>query len=118
MILALLLPSLQKIGILLDFRINQDFIAEFLCVNKEEPITMCSGKCYLADQLKKADEQEQKQGPHNPKDRLEVIHYHYDLAADLSLFAAAQQTKLQAIGQASHYSSSFISKIFRPPELI
>jgi hypothetical protein len=58
MISAMLLPSLTTIGILIDFKINQDYIAKFLCINREKPMSTCNGKCYLTKQLKKAEEQE------------------------------------------------------------
>ena len=53
MIVALMLPYLAKVAILIDYKINQDFIAEVLCINKEKSMTLCKGKCYLVDQLQK-----------------------------------------------------------------
>ena len=68
-----MLPNLTKIGILIDFKINQDFIAEVLCINREKPMTMCNGKCYMSEQLKKVEEQEEKQATNNKKERLRVV---------------------------------------------
>ncbi|MCB0642942.1 MAG: hypothetical protein KDC44_14940, partial [Phaeodactylibacter sp.] len=48
----LLTPSLLKIGVYVDFKIRQDYIAEVLCVNRAEPVNLCSGACYLDTQLK------------------------------------------------------------------
>ena len=46
--------------IYLDFNLRQDFIAKTLCINKDEPITVCNGNCFLARQLNKAQEQQQE----------------------------------------------------------
>lgn len=35
----------------INFAINQEQIAEELCVNKDTDITECNGMCYLADQV-------------------------------------------------------------------
>ncbi|MEL7145130.1 MAG: hypothetical protein AAFO69_02080 [Bacteroidota bacterium] len=45
--LSSLLPYAQ-------YYLNYDYISEVLCINKEQPMTMCYGKCYLSDQLNKA----------------------------------------------------------------
>ncbi|WP_210198411.1 hypothetical protein [Aquimarina sp. U1-2] len=34
------------------FLVNQDYIAAFLCINKERPKLQCNGKCFLMQQLK------------------------------------------------------------------
>ena len=40
--------------IYLDFNLRRDYIANVLCINKDEPVTVCNGQCYLNNQLKKA----------------------------------------------------------------
>jgi hypothetical protein len=46
--------------IYLDFSLRQDFIAETLCINRDKPITVCNGNCFLNRQLHKAQEQQQE----------------------------------------------------------
>ncbi|MGB0424422.1 MAG: hypothetical protein ACPGED_08865 [Flavobacteriales bacterium] len=38
--------------VFLNFKMNQDFISEFLCINKDQPDSCCEGKCYLKAELK------------------------------------------------------------------
>ncbi|MEY3956556.1 MAG: hypothetical protein RLZ73_1011 [Bacteroidota bacterium] len=40
------------------YRINRDYIAENLCVNRDKPMLNCNGQCYLAKKLKAAEEKE------------------------------------------------------------
>ncbi|MCB9267180.1 MAG: hypothetical protein H6558_19320 [Lewinellaceae bacterium] len=44
---ALLLQSGREAAIGLWFWANQQWVTEHYCVNKEEPLLMCQGKCYL-----------------------------------------------------------------------
>ena len=61
LLFSLTLPYLLNIAILVNFKINQDFIAEFLCINKEEPESTCYGKCQLTKQLSESDLNDSKE---------------------------------------------------------
>tara|TARA_B100000953_G_C17899380_1_gene383865 strand:+ start:433 stop:765 length:333 start_codon:yes stop_codon:yes gene_type:complete len=45
--LAMLKPVLP----VFDYVVNQDYIAEYLCINKDKPEMHCDGKCYLMQML-------------------------------------------------------------------
>ncbi len=116
----MMLPILTKIGILIDFRINQDFIAKVLCVNKDKPNTACNGKCYLSEQLKKVEEQKEKQAPNNPKvEKLEVLYYYYKNSFDyLRIIAGNHLIEINTTYKNSLYSFTFVTDIFHPPNTI
>ncbi len=44
--------------ITINYFINQSEIIELFCVNKEKPALKCDGKCHLAKELVKVDDQE------------------------------------------------------------
>lgn len=44
---VLLLQSSREVLIGLWFRANREWVAEQYCVNKDEPLLMCQGKCHL-----------------------------------------------------------------------
>src|SRR5688500_9785475 len=46
-LLLLCTQYIFKLGIITYFEANREYIAEVLCVNKAEPITMCYGQCFL-----------------------------------------------------------------------
>ena len=48
-----------------DYELRKDFIIKNYCVNKNRPEMHCDGKCYLAKQLKKAEQEDQKQATGN-----------------------------------------------------
>lgn len=118
MIVVMTLPALTKVGIMINFEINRDFIAEVLCINKEQPITMCEGQCYLADQLQKSEEQNDKRAPGPGSEKLEVVYYYLtgSLKINKRSFASSNKTELGDVNNS--YSSTFIADIFRPPQFI
>lgn len=58
-ILAMLRPVLP----LFDYVINQDYIAEFLCINTDKPELSCNGKCYLMQKLNEQNEEKRQNIP-------------------------------------------------------
>ena len=102
--------------IYLDFNLRRDYIAEILCINRDEPVTFCGGECYLNLQLEKAAQQESESNA--PRRLLELsffVQEHVatalsntpsDLKADYNLFT-------QVI-----WTSSFHADIFHPPQSI
>lgn len=44
----------------LSFELNRDYIAEFLCIEREKEISVCRGTCFLKDKLKEAEEQQEQ----------------------------------------------------------
>lgn len=56
LILVMSMQCLYKLGVITYFNLNREYIAEVLCINKEKPITMCNGQCFLNKNLKLVDE--------------------------------------------------------------
>lgn len=61
LLFSITLPTISPWGTIVYFRLNQEFIAKTLCENREQPLAMCYGKCYLAKVLKQQKEQEDKE---------------------------------------------------------
>jgi hypothetical protein len=43
--------------ICLNFQLNRSIIAAYLCEQKDDPMSLCEGSCYLKKQLNEAEEQ-------------------------------------------------------------
>lgn len=54
--MILSLPAIYKAGFFTFYQLNKDYIAENYCVNKDRPITMCYGSCFLEKGLNMADQ--------------------------------------------------------------
>ncbi len=110
-----LLPMLVKLEILLNFKINQDFISEAWCINKEEPMTMCYGKCFLANKLKMAEEQEQKDLPNSVNQKLEILICRFTESIHVGTPSITEN-----ISNSEYipilYQFSYLKGIFHPPK--
>ncbi len=68
-----LFSSFNNALVFITFKVNQKEIAQNLCVKKEIQNNTCKGQCYLAKELKKAAEKEQKESQ-NAKEKQEIIY--------------------------------------------
>jgi hypothetical protein len=55
LMLSLSYQAFIKLGIVIWFECNRDYIAKNLCENRAQPEKKCCGKCYLNKQMRKAD---------------------------------------------------------------
>ncbi len=55
LLLSISYQSFVKLGIVIWYQVNKEFVARNLCENKNQPEKKCCGKCYLNKQLNKAD---------------------------------------------------------------
>ncbi|MFN8310861.1 MAG: hypothetical protein U0T73_12945 [Chitinophagales bacterium] len=56
----LLLQHFMSIGMWCYYEANKSYYIQQLCENKNKPALHCNGKCYLAKQMKKAEEGNRK----------------------------------------------------------
>ena len=66
--------------VVLDFYLNQDYIAKNLCINRDKPKMHCNGKCHLKKKLREEDKKEQE-SPERNTDRYEIFYaawYHQE----------------------------------------
>jgi hypothetical protein len=55
LLVIFLLPGGYKASLYIDFEVQRDFIAEMFCIEREKPITVCYGQCYLTSQMEKTE---------------------------------------------------------------
>lgn len=58
-VLAMLRPVLP----VFEYVVNQDYISEYLCINKDKPMMNCDGKCYLSKMLQEDQNEKQQNLP-------------------------------------------------------
>ncbi|MCF0054606.1 hypothetical protein [Dyadobacter sp. CY356] len=61
LLFSVMMPTISPWGTIAYFRLNRENIARTLCENRERPLAMCYGRCYLAKVLKQQKEQEDKE---------------------------------------------------------
>ncbi len=65
---------------LIEYCLNYEYISEVLCINKDEPILTCNGKCYLTQEIEKAQESEKRDNtiPTVEQERIPMITHDYN----------------------------------------
>lgn len=102
---------------MIDFKINQDYIAKVLCINKEEPSSGCNGKCHLKEQLKKTEDKDDSDAPKNIKQQQEINFFLPTKKEEFSTCFLNRQRKLFYYNN-NMKRSDYISRLLRPPQFI
>jgi hypothetical protein len=102
-----------KLGIITYFQANRKYIAEVLCINKKNPMTLCNGQCFLDRNLALADEETPQQVPVNTKLKIETsifIGSNFDLVLALTSLDIEKNCSPQPL-----YRPYTASSLFHPP---
>lgn len=99
----------------IDFKLNQKFVAEQLCENRNKPELSCLGKCQMKKQLEKT-----KDTPQSGEEKSESKTIGgYDIYQELSNWTSVtpvDQTNIYLFSlNEAKSSSEFLSRIFHPP---
>lgn len=106
-----------KLGVITYFQLNRDYIAEVLCINKEKPITMCYGQCFLDKNLDLADDNTSDEGAvPSGKQRIDFPVF---LVIENS-YALKSIVKFEIAGSVylASFSSEHSSAPFHPPAVL
>jgi hypothetical protein len=106
---GLVLQNCSQYLIVLEFKVNQHFIASVLCVNRDKPDMHCNGKCHLKKQL----ERDQQHNGATAKERNEVVYINDLYAYDFCAYASS--TAIIAYYQRA-VPHTPLSDTFRPPQ--
>ena len=121
--LTVLLQSLQGFFTIVNWKMNQAELTAKYCVNKAKPMLKCNGKCYLAKQLKKQEEQDKVE--FNKKSKSQVPKFKKikegevfnDIqAVDYTLVVKNNINRKPNTSISVEYSFDEISKCFQPPQ--
>ncbi|MCW3466309.1 hypothetical protein [Chitinophaga nivalis] len=59
--------------VMLDYYLNQSYIAKNLCINRDKPQLHCNGKCHLKKQLKEEDRRSQENPERKADNKVEIF---------------------------------------------
>ncbi len=97
---------------LAEYIIYEDYIAEFLCINKDKIELQCNGKCYLMQRL---SEQNEEKKQNLPKITLEEYPIGFVELMHCNSKEALQLESLSDFDYANSYTFLFFSSSFHPP---
>lgn len=115
MVLLFVLQSTSYSWIIASFYVNQDYIAQNICINRFDQIPVCNGSCFLDQELTKENKKEQKSlGAKEKEIQLFVqVLPELDFTGYISEYRRCEtiQTKNQS------ERNPFLYSVFHPPEL-
>lgn len=117
LLLALvLLQTLSREVLLVDFTLHQPALAARYCINKARPELHCDGKCYFAKLAKKQQQRESK-APNAAREKLEMLS-----PALRSLVPPAPRSWAAAPAGYGPYVATALPRhaqcgVFRPPQV-
>jgi hypothetical protein len=114
LIILMSVQSFFKLGVITYFQLNREYIAEVLCINKAEPITMCYGQCFLKKNLDLADHSPKSTAP-VAKDKVELPSF---LISEMFYsLSEAGQLPINNTHYCSNYSTVKPEAPFHPPTI-
>lgn len=94
---------------------NQQYIAQNLCENRNNPDSDCGGSCHLEKQLDNADENKAPFTPHKGIEKIEIPAF--DMAGQLQWQPLeTNNTALYNIAEELFLPYDFTFSVFHPPE--
>lgn len=117
MISMILIVSFRDVVSLLSFKVNQDYIANFLCINKDVPKSTCQGKCMLSKTIKEAHEQDENSKiPFVTENKQSLIFLISDGNRDYDFHLNFFKNNL-SITNLHLVGNPYISDVFHPPQV-
>ncbi|MCB9063605.1 MAG: hypothetical protein H6551_00520 [Chitinophagales bacterium] len=115
LLIAMSYQYVAKVGIIVWYRANTDYITKEYCENKDKPELKCNGQCYLSKQLSKVDKgaDTDKESP--------VVYEKNDLPVYFTTekpsfyFQLLPEKQKQHSQYSSDYFYTYISSCFHPP---
>jgi len=116
LLIALQAPLFSKWGSVAYFQMNREFIAKNLCVNKNKPKMNCNGQCYLAKQLKSAEDKETKSNSEKLEKMPELVLFlpiHSEIPFKQILVFQSENN----FNYSNHYTFQFSFNLNQPPAI-
>ncbi|MDO5970121.1 hypothetical protein Q4Q35_09905 [Flavivirga aquimarina] len=111
-----MIAMLKPIQPYIEYALNQDYIAEFLCINKEKPEFQCNGKCHLVKEIEKQQENE-------PLSSLRISLENYPIGF-VTIYSIEKKSEDFVISNSSQFSYiqlyhfNYFKRAYQPPDLV
>lgn len=111
---AMLFKAFLAPAVFIDFKLNQEYIAKVLCINRDKPQLDCDGQCILMQKMKNTQDADHPEQSQNLKTHL--LEIFSDIAAVFRpLSLPSYQQEFFTFNEA--VPSGNFSKIFHPPKI-
>jgi len=115
--IAMQIPLMNQWSAVAYYRVNRDFIAKNLCVNRDKPMLNCNGQCYLAKKLKAAEEKELKSNSERLEKMPEVVLSFQAIQPVFTTRFTALELVENHFTSTEFFPSSAAKGFFHPPQV-
>lgn len=98
------------------FELNQKYISEKLCENRDKPWMHCNGRCYLMKKVKQAEDNEKRQANKDLRSSMQVLWCVNPSNLIQNRQVEHALAKRYKIHYSYAYSNQYTTAIFRPPK--
>jgi hypothetical protein len=112
--LLLLLPSIGTLVLFTQFKINQDQIAQTICIQRANVNNSCNGRCELQKSLKKFEDNERQIDHSKLKEKSELVYTTIQLQTNIDS-PIYMYAKKNSYSYAVKKPMAFTPTLFRPP---
>lgn len=111
-VILYVLAMVRPVMPLFEYVIDQDYIVDFLCINKDKVELQCNGKCYLMQQLDKQNEEKKQSLP-----GIAMEEYPIGFVNFLSVELPEKKIRTKTVSKqyTNHYNFLFSGQSFHPP---
>lgn len=109
----MLVKSLMMPMVYIDFKLNQDYIARVLCINRDKPQMQCNGHCILMQKMNEAQDQTSSEENQAPK-KLILETFCESLFEFQTLSWLFDKHAIASFPKKLH--ASYFDKVFHPPQ--
>ena len=115
LIFLVLIQTFSKWVVVAEYKLNKDYIAQNLCINKARPRLHCNGKCQM---MKKLAEEEKQNSTNNNSSRIKIQELVFSNKVNRPTLPALTYVCL-CYGEAPPIlkNTSPVSSVFHPPAL-
>jgi hypothetical protein len=98
------------------FKLNQDFIAKTLCINRDKPEKKCNGKCQLTKKIAESKDDSPSQAPvPEPDEQKQVLSFNEILL--LQIMSARTSDSKPLFAALTFTAQTCAIDIFQPPRV-
>lgn len=100
----------------IEYAVNKDYIANNLCINRDNPHSCCEGKCYLEKQIRKSSESGDSKGnqTNNKVQNEDLKEFVTSLTSNSKVFETHLQ---QPVKSETFNITKIVPAIFVPPQV-
>lgn len=107
-----LVAMVRPVAPIIDYVVNRDYIAEFLCINTNKPELECDGKCYLMQMIQEQENEKKENLP-----RIDLTEYPIGFVniVEIPIKKSFETYPVASFDNEDHYSYLYSFSHIHPP---